>query len=233
MRVPSTTPGARPIVTGRTRRHTRGSAARLVQITYAFSATSSTTSAGLSARLLRNSSASGTVIDEKPYPSAPLTSAAPSVIRTSAAPWFAINTSASRRAEGRAPAVPGDRAAAALPGQHGRQDELRCDGGGRPPEHAEQHLRFSRGARGGRVHVSSKQTDWKTDRSGRPISSGREWGGARTKGASQLLLPAPYRRIDTRSMRCSCDNKSDERTCQRKILSTVTPPIVKSPSLQT
>ena len=39
-----------------------------------------TTSAGFSTRLARKSSASGTVIDEKPYPSAPLTTAARKVI---------------------------------------------------------------------------------------------------------------------------------------------------------
>ena len=42
------------------------------------------TSAGLSTRFDRNSSASGTVIDENPYPSAPLIVAARSVIAPSA-----------------------------------------------------------------------------------------------------------------------------------------------------
>jgi len=37
----------------------------------------------LSTRFVRNSSASGTVIDEKPYPSAPLTVAATSVMTNS------------------------------------------------------------------------------------------------------------------------------------------------------
>jgi hypothetical protein len=64
--VPSSTPGARPITIGSTRRHTVGSAARLTHNTYALSATSIGTSAGLSTRLVRNNSASGTVMDENP-----------------------------------------------------------------------------------------------------------------------------------------------------------------------
>src|SRR6059058_2436174 len=59
----------------------RGAAARFTQSTWALSATSIGTSAGFRTRLLRNNSAIGTVIDEKPYPSAPLTTAAASVIR--------------------------------------------------------------------------------------------------------------------------------------------------------
>jgi hypothetical protein len=42
------------------------------------------TSAGFSTRLVRNRSASGTVIDENPYPNAPLTIAAPKVMATRA-----------------------------------------------------------------------------------------------------------------------------------------------------
>src|SRR5678815_1235336 len=81
--VPASTPGARPTTIGSTRRHTLGSAARFTHNTYAFNATSIGTSAGLRTRLVRNNSASGTVIDENPYPSAPLTMAAASVMATS------------------------------------------------------------------------------------------------------------------------------------------------------
>ena len=49
-------------------------------------------SPGFSTRLARNSSASGTVIDEKPYPSAPLTMAARSVMRASATVWADMRT---------------------------------------------------------------------------------------------------------------------------------------------
>jgi len=44
--------------------------------------TSISTSAGLRTRLLKNSRPTGTVIDEKPYPRAPLTMAAPSPLET-------------------------------------------------------------------------------------------------------------------------------------------------------
>src|SRR5216684_594404 len=49
------------------------------------------TRAGFSVRFVRKSSANGTVIDEKPYPSAPLTTAAPNAIRVRADRWFGIN----------------------------------------------------------------------------------------------------------------------------------------------
>ena len=81
--MPTITPGASPTIIGITRRHTAGSASRLTHSTYALSATSTSTSAGLSTRLDRKSSARGTVIDENPYPSAPLTVAANSVIAPS------------------------------------------------------------------------------------------------------------------------------------------------------
>ena len=61
-----------------------GSASRLFQSTYAFSTTSISTSAGLSTRFARNSRAIGTVIEENPYPSAPFTMAASSVMAASA-----------------------------------------------------------------------------------------------------------------------------------------------------
>src|SRR3984893_6586587 len=48
--------------------------------------------AGLSTRLARNSSASGTVIEENPYPSAPLTIAAARVMTASAIVWAATAT---------------------------------------------------------------------------------------------------------------------------------------------
>ena len=60
------TPGSSPMTIGSTRRQTTPSASRFTQSTYAFSATSIRTSAGLRTRFDRNSSASGTVIDEKP-----------------------------------------------------------------------------------------------------------------------------------------------------------------------
>src|SRR5687767_2676191 len=46
------------------------------------------TSAGFRTRLVRKRSASGTVIDENPYPNAPLTIAAPKVMATRAI-WYA------------------------------------------------------------------------------------------------------------------------------------------------
>src|SRR5262245_56226853 len=82
--VPMATPGASATTIGSTRRQTFGNDARLTHSTYVLSTTSMGTSAGLSTRLVRNSSATGTVIDENPYPSAPLTVAASSVIPTSA-----------------------------------------------------------------------------------------------------------------------------------------------------
>src|SRR6185437_8702614 len=81
--VPSATPGARPIAIGSRRARTAARPLRLTHSTYAFSTTSIGTSAGVSTRLVRKSSASGTVIDEKPYPNAPLTMAATVVMRTS------------------------------------------------------------------------------------------------------------------------------------------------------
>ena len=51
---------------GSMRRQTIGSDVRLIQSTYALSATSIGTSAGFSTRLVRNSSATGTVSDENP-----------------------------------------------------------------------------------------------------------------------------------------------------------------------
>src|SRR5688572_2405709 len=53
------------------------------------------TRAGFRTRLVRNRSASGTVIDENPYPNAPLTIAAPKVMATRAI-WYA---SMGRRSE--------------------------------------------------------------------------------------------------------------------------------------
>ena len=78
--VPATTPGTNPRTIGDTRRHTPGNSARFTQRTYALSGTSMMTNAGLSTRFDRNNKASGTVIDENPYPSAPLMVAASSVI---------------------------------------------------------------------------------------------------------------------------------------------------------
>ncbi len=60
-----------------------------------------------------------------------------------------------------------------------------------------------------------------------------ERSGTRTRGASHLPLSAPYRRIDTRSTRRSCDNTSVERTCGPKIFSTATRCSVKSPHART
>ena len=59
-------PGASPATIGSMRRQTCGSASRFTHSTYAFSTTSTRTSAGFSTREVTNSSASGTVIDEKP-----------------------------------------------------------------------------------------------------------------------------------------------------------------------
>ena len=82
--VPTMTPGARAITTGFTRCQTFGIDARLTHRTYALSTTSMGTSAGLRTRFVRKNSATGTVSDEKPYPSAPFTVAANSVMLTSA-----------------------------------------------------------------------------------------------------------------------------------------------------
>jgi hypothetical protein len=59
-------PGARPSRIGATRRHTAGIAERLRNSTYRLMNTSTRTSAGLRMRLLWNSSATGTVSEEKP-----------------------------------------------------------------------------------------------------------------------------------------------------------------------
>ena len=64
--VPRMMPGSRPMTIGSTRRQTSASASRFTHSTYALSATSISTSAGFSTRFDRNSSASGTVIDENP-----------------------------------------------------------------------------------------------------------------------------------------------------------------------
>src|SRR5438874_8096280 len=82
--VPTITPGSSPITMGSTRFQTAPSASRLTKSTYAFSATSMRTRAGLRVRFVRNSSASGTVIDEKPYPRPPFTTAANRVMATRA-----------------------------------------------------------------------------------------------------------------------------------------------------
>src|SRR5471030_1459398 len=100
--VPITMPGIRPTTTSCTRGRTSGSAARFTHSTHAFSTTSTRTSAGFRTRLVRNSSASGTVIDENPYPSAPLTRAAPSVMTTIAT---ACGMDASNRATAPASSV--------------------------------------------------------------------------------------------------------------------------------
>jgi hypothetical protein len=83
--VPARMPGTSPIRIGSRRRHIGGIAARFAHSTDALSGISSRTSAGLSVRFGSSSNASGTVIDEKPYPSAPLTSAATNAIAATAA----------------------------------------------------------------------------------------------------------------------------------------------------
>src|SRR5262245_61171286 len=60
------------------------------------------TSAGLSVRLLVNSSASGTVIDENPYPSAPLTMAATNAMTRNPYIHFSLNPDRDRRKARRA-----------------------------------------------------------------------------------------------------------------------------------
>ena len=60
--------------------HTRPTDSRFTHRTHALRATSISTSAGFRTRLVRKSSASGTVIDENPYPSAPFTMEAPRVM---------------------------------------------------------------------------------------------------------------------------------------------------------
>src|SRR5438128_4739964 len=82
--VPKTTPGASATTMGIVRRQTFGIDARFTHNTYALSTTSIGTSAGFSTRLVRKNSATGTVSEENPYPSAPLTVAAKSVMPTSA-----------------------------------------------------------------------------------------------------------------------------------------------------
>ena len=77
-------PGASPQTIGPTRRRTRGTAPRFTHSTYAFRNTSTMTSDGFRTRFETSSSASGTVMDENPYPSAPLTDAAANVIAISA-----------------------------------------------------------------------------------------------------------------------------------------------------
>src|SRR5207249_4473205 len=74
--VPAMTPGTNPMMMGMTRERTAGSFARFTQSTLALSTTSSSTSAGFNTRLVKKNSARGTVIDENPYPSAPLIVAA-------------------------------------------------------------------------------------------------------------------------------------------------------------
>ena len=78
--VPTATPGASPMATGIRRARTAASPRRLTHSTDALSATSIGTSAGFKTRFVRNSRARGTVIDENPYPSAPLTTAATAVM---------------------------------------------------------------------------------------------------------------------------------------------------------
>ena len=82
-----------------------------------------------------------------------------------------------------------------------------------------------------RAHLI-EHMDWKTDRAADQSAGGAgEWSGTRTRGASHLQLSAPYRRIDTRSTRRSCDNTSDDSTCGPKIRSTATRRTVKWPHL--
>ena len=64
--VPRITPGIKPTTMSDNRRHTDGIASRLTNNTYAFSNTSIGTNAGFRTRLDKKSSASGTVIEEKP-----------------------------------------------------------------------------------------------------------------------------------------------------------------------
>src|SRR6516225_1027026 len=54
-------------------------------------ATSTRTSAGLSTRLTRKRRARGTVMEENPYPSAPLIRAAPKAIAASHSPWVGVS----------------------------------------------------------------------------------------------------------------------------------------------
>src|SRR5262249_41304988 len=82
--VPSPTPGPSARTIGSVLRQTSGIDRRFTQRTYALSTTSIGTRAGFKTRLVRNNRATGTLIDENPYPSAPFTVAARSVIPTSA-----------------------------------------------------------------------------------------------------------------------------------------------------
>ena len=82
--VPTTTPGSNAMTIGSVRRQTCWIEPRFTHNTYALSTTSIGTSAGFSTRFVRKNSATGTVMEEKPYPSAPLTVAARSVMAASA-----------------------------------------------------------------------------------------------------------------------------------------------------
>src|SRR6266436_9480702 len=73
-------PGTRPRTIGSATRRAAGRLPRFDATTHTFIPNSTRTKAGLSILLGKNSSATGTVIDENPYPRAPLTAAAGNAI---------------------------------------------------------------------------------------------------------------------------------------------------------
>src|SRR5205823_3767813 len=78
MRLPATTPGTAPASIGRMRGQTAATDLRFAISASALMNSSISTSAGLSTRPAWKRRATGTVMEEKPYPSPPLTAAATS-----------------------------------------------------------------------------------------------------------------------------------------------------------